>query len=136
VPAALGELTALTALKLNANYLTSVPASLGRLTSLEELNLSRNQLTSVPKEFGKLTALRELHLQENVLKRMPAEWKGGGALEKSGCAIKRQVHSAAVTGGDPVIERGARQKPGASSYTQTRLSFSPSVDCRRGADVL
>ena len=57
VPAALGGLTALTALNLPRNKLTSVPAALGQLTALTRLVLDGNQLTSVPAELGNLLAL-------------------------------------------------------------------------------
>ena len=89
VPAALGELTALEVLILRGNRLTSVPAELGALTALTSLELSYNQLTSVPAELGALTALEVLLLHGNQLTSVPAAWERGGALEKSGCRIKR-----------------------------------------------
>ena len=87
VPAALGRLTALTALGLHLNQLTSVPAELGRLTALTVLDLRGNQLTRVPEKLGELTALKSLRLDGNQLTSVPAEWKRGGALEQSGCDI-------------------------------------------------
>ena len=73
VPACIGRLTALQALDLSDNQLTSVPAEIGQLTSLEVLSLSHNQLTSVPAEIGQLISLTELFLGGNQLSSLPAE---------------------------------------------------------------
>ena len=72
VPACIVRLTALQALDLGSNQLTSVPAEIGQLTSLRELNLGRNQLTSLPAEIGQLTSLTELDLSGNQLTTLPA----------------------------------------------------------------
>ena len=73
VPSEIGQLTSLVELDLGDNYLTSLPAEIGQLTSLTRLDLGRNQLTSLPAEIGQLTALRELHLGNNQLTTLPAE---------------------------------------------------------------
>ena len=73
VPACIGRLTALQALNLDSNQLTSLPAEIGQLTSLRELYLGAIKLTSVPAEIGQLTSLRELYLGGNQLTSVPAE---------------------------------------------------------------
>ena len=69
VPAALGNLTALTALDLSGNWLNgTVPATLGNLSELTSFNLSGNALEgSVPATLGKLAALTELDISRNML---------------------------------------------------------------------
>jgi leucine-rich repeat protein SHOC2 len=73
VPAEVGRLSALRALDLNNNELTSVPAEIGQLTSLEWLYLCGNQLTSVPAEIGQLTSLERLWLSNNQLTSLPTQ---------------------------------------------------------------
>jgi Leucine-rich repeat (LRR) protein len=73
VPAALGNLTALTTLYLNGNRLTSLPAELERLPALTDLWLEENQLRSLPAGLWNLTALTCLQLHENQLTSLPAE---------------------------------------------------------------
>jgi leucine-rich repeat protein SHOC2 len=73
LPAEIGQLTVLRELYLRGNQLTSVPAEIGQLASLEQLYLQGNQLTSVPAEIWQLTSLRELYLQRNQLTSVPAE---------------------------------------------------------------
>ena len=69
IPAALGDLTALTYLDLNSNDLSGeIPATLGNLTALTYLNLYNNALTGpIPAALGNLTALTELRLPGNQL---------------------------------------------------------------------
>ena len=77
-------------LHLEANDLESLPAELGALTALTTLAIGENQLTSVPAELGRLTALKLLIINKNPqLTSVPAEWEEGGALEQSGCDIRR-----------------------------------------------
>ena len=73
VPACIGRLTALQALDLSRNQLTSVPAEIRQLTSLTYLNLGSTQLTNLPAEIGQLTSLRMLILSGNQLTSVPAE---------------------------------------------------------------
>ena len=73
VPAEIGQLTSLVELSISGNQLTSLPAEIGQLASLTWLNLKGNELTSVPAEIGRLTSLRELHLHGNRLLSVPAE---------------------------------------------------------------
>jgi leucine-rich repeat protein SHOC2 len=87
VPAALGSLTALNALSLGGNELTSVPKELGGLTALKTLNLSGNQLTSVPAALGLLSALRTLNLSGNQLTSLPAAFGGLTALTEGRCRL-------------------------------------------------
>jgi leucine-rich repeat protein SHOC2 len=86
VPAEIGRLSALRALMLIDNQLTSLPAEIGQLTSLEKLYLIRNQLTSVPAEIGQLTSLRELRLVYNRLTMESAAILRGG-LFPAGCHV-------------------------------------------------
>ena len=69
IPAALGQLTSLRQLHLQANQLTgAIPAALGDLTSLQLLHLQANQLTgAIPPELGDLNNLLRLYLQANQL---------------------------------------------------------------------
>ena len=69
VPPELGNLTALTELRLNSNQLSgSIPSELGNLTALTSLNLSGNQLSgTIPPELGHLSALTSLSLSGNQL---------------------------------------------------------------------
>ena len=69
IPAALGNLTALTRLQMNRNQLTgSIPTQLGNLSNLQYFNLSNNQLTgSIPTQLGGLSNLERLDLANNQL---------------------------------------------------------------------
>ena len=98
VPAEVGRLSALTALWLSSNQLTSVPSEIGQLTSLEVLCIHGNQLTSVPAEIWQLTSLHMLALSFNQLTSLPAEigqltslkklWLGGNQLTSVPAAIR------------------------------------------------
>ena len=85
VPAEIGQLTSLKALKLGYNELTLLPAEIGQLTSLVKLSLSENQLTSVPAEIGQLASLQELWLNDNLLTSVPAEIR---KLRAAGCRVE------------------------------------------------
>ena len=79
IPAELGDLTALTSLRLYDNDLTgSIPAELGGLTNLTRLSLDGNGLTgSIPVELGGLTNLTVLYLYDNDLSgAIPVELGG------------------------------------------------------------
>ena len=69
LPAKLGDLTALTSLKLEWGKLRgSIPTELGKLTKLRTLSLYRNSLGGgIPADLGKLTELRTLSLSQNFL---------------------------------------------------------------------
>ena len=84
IPPELGNLTALTELRLNGNNLRgTVPPELGNLTALTALNLSKNQLSgTVPPELGNLTALTALNLSKNQLSgTVPPELGNLGNLD-------------------------------------------------------
>ena len=68
LPAALGDLTALTRLDLSQNLLEgSIPAELGSLEELQALRLYENHLSgSIPMELTRLHALTALFLAENT----------------------------------------------------------------------
>ena len=69
IPPELGDLTALTELRLNGNQLRgTIPPELGNLTALTSFNLSGNQLSgTIPPELGHLSALTSLNLSDNQL---------------------------------------------------------------------
>jgi hypothetical protein len=83
IPPEIGQLKALTQLKLYENQLSgSIPPEIGQLKALTELNLSRNQLSgSIPPEIGQLKDLTSLRLYDNE--------ELGGALPvlPSGCIV-------------------------------------------------
>ncbi|MCL7023517.1 hypothetical protein MKW94_004696, partial [Papaver nudicaule] len=69
IPKELADLTFLTFLKLDRNFLTGpIPAFLGKLSSLEFLSLGTNSLSgTVPKELGNLRSLKLLAFGTNNL---------------------------------------------------------------------
>ncbi|KAI3965855.1 hypothetical protein MKX01_010812 [Papaver californicum] len=69
IPEELADLTSLTYLKLDQNFLTGpIPAFLGNLSSLETLSLGINSLSgTVPKELGNLQKLKLLAFGSNNL---------------------------------------------------------------------
>ncbi len=69
LPAALGELEALTRLDLRGNELSGeIPPGIGNLSRLENLDLSANRLSgSIPTELARLENLRNLSLAINEL---------------------------------------------------------------------
>ena len=76
IPAELGNLPALTNLRLSNNELTgAIPADLGNLANLQSLSLWNNELTgAIPAELGNLTNLTFLRLNWNDLAgTIPAE---------------------------------------------------------------
>lgn len=73
LPPEIGELSALTELRLWGNQLTSLPLEIGQLSALLLLPIGRNELTSLPPEIGKLSALTVLDLQDNQLTSLPLE---------------------------------------------------------------
>ena len=120
VPACIGRLTALKALALSGNQLTSVPAEIGQLASLEWLNLSYNQLTSVPAEIGQLTSLKSLYLEQ----QSADERAGGDRAARVATAVEPQRQSAdELAGGD----RAAHVAEGVDPQLQ-------SADERAGGD--
>ena len=83
VPQALGDLSELERLELNANSLAGeIPAELGKLDELQALHLDGNDLTGeIPAELGNLTNLSELYLSNNRLTgRIPKELGNLGQL--------------------------------------------------------
>ncbi|KAM6574169.1 hypothetical protein CsatA_022496 [Cannabis sativa] len=76
IPAALGELQALTVLNLSNNAHTGkIPSSIGDLRQLESLDLSRNNLIgSIPTSLEQLTFLSFLNLSyNNLVGRIPMD---------------------------------------------------------------
>ena len=75
IPPEIGDLTGLTFLGLNGQFLTgTIPPELGNLSELESLQLDSSQLTGgIPLELGKLTKLESLVLHEDFTGCIPAE---------------------------------------------------------------
>ena len=71
VPSTIGQLEALTHLRLEKNRLTRLPVELFGLKNLVVLNASNNKLTSIPHELGTLTQLSRLWLNGNSLGSLP-----------------------------------------------------------------
>lgn len=69
VPAALGQLAALTHLELSGHHLSGpIPRELGQLVALTHLDLSHNHLTGpIPAELSQLADLMEVRLADNGL---------------------------------------------------------------------
>jgi internalin A len=73
LPPEIGQLSALTELRLYANRLNSLPPGIGTLSALNLLDLSSNKLTALPPEIGQISALRVLFLSNNQLSTVPPE---------------------------------------------------------------
>ncbi|KAM7527641.1 hypothetical protein LguiB_031051 [Lonicera macranthoides] len=76
VPAAIGSLSSMQRLFLNANYIVDESISwegISFLRSLTILSLSQNNITTLPSAVGALTCLKELHLASNKLTCLPTE---------------------------------------------------------------
>ena len=73
LPKQIGDLTALTELRLRGNLLTTLPESIGGLTALTSLDLSGNRLNTLPEQIGNLTALTNLYLSGNRLTTLPEQ---------------------------------------------------------------
>jgi internalin A len=73
LPPEIGQLTALTELRITTNKLSELPSEVCRLTGLSELDLSFNQLKDLPPEISHLTGLLELNLNGNQFSTFPKE---------------------------------------------------------------
>ncbi len=71
VPAAIGDLTALTYLSVYQNTLNNIPSELSNLSALTNLAISYNSLASIPNEIRLLTNLNNLYLGGNLLTSIP-----------------------------------------------------------------
>jgi PKD repeat protein/Leucine-rich repeat (LRR) protein len=84
LPAAIGDLTALTSLELYWNNLSGpLPSSLGNLTALQTLAMDGNNFSgNIPVTLGNLAQLRELNLSDNAFTgSIPGELGNLGSLE-------------------------------------------------------
>ncbi|GMH36987.1 hypothetical protein BSKO_04860 [Bryopsis sp. KO-2023] len=67
LPREIGNLRALTVLKIDQNRLTTLPPELGNLVQLAELHVADNLLNTVPLELGAITTLKKINLAGNPL---------------------------------------------------------------------
>ena len=72
----IGQLTALTTLRLDSNAIASLPPAIGNCVSLKLLSLAKNMLTGLPVEIGKLHALTNLNVSQNSLAALPSSIGG------------------------------------------------------------
>ncbi|KAL4572597.1 hypothetical protein LXL04_019377 [Taraxacum kok-saghyz] len=68
----LSSLKSLSLLSLNQNLLTNLPSDLGALTTLKELHVANNKLTCLPDEIGLLVHLEVLEANDNRIKTIPS----------------------------------------------------------------
>nr|XP_043622772.1 LRR repeats and ubiquitin-like domain-containing protein At2g30105 [Erigeron canadensis] len=68
----LSSLKSLLFLSLSQNLLTTLPSDLAALTSLKELHVAHNQLSSLPDEIGSLVHLEVLEANNNRLSVIPS----------------------------------------------------------------
>ena len=73
LPEEIGRLNGLQALTLDDNQFFRVPTVILQLGSLQHLSLKSNQLTELPEEIGLLSNLRSLNLDANQLDELPKE---------------------------------------------------------------
>jgi Leucine-rich repeat (LRR) protein len=71
LPKEIGQLAALTSLKVSMNDLEALPPEIGQLTLLTTLDVSDNELTTLPKEIGKCAALARLNVACTNLGTLP-----------------------------------------------------------------
>jgi Leucine-rich repeat (LRR) protein len=67
----IGQLAALTALRLDSNAITSLPPEIGNCAALRLLSVAKNLLTGLPAEIGKLQALTNLNVSQNSITVLP-----------------------------------------------------------------
>ncbi|KAJ9556817.1 hypothetical protein OSB04_011431 [Centaurea solstitialis] len=68
----MSSLKSLTFLSLSHNLLTTLPSDLGALTTLKELHVANNQLTCLPDEIGLLVHLEVLEANDNRISTIPS----------------------------------------------------------------
>ncbi|KAK2982724.1 hypothetical protein RJ640_025140 [Escallonia rubra] len=68
---AVSSLKSLTVLSLSQNYLTNLPSTIGALTCLTQLHLTNNKLTCLPTEIGLLSNLQILKANNNRISTIP-----------------------------------------------------------------
>jgi len=92
VPSSIGNLTSLTVLHLDGNLFTgSVPTEIGALVNLVQLTLNTNSFTGqIPASFGNLTALQQLYLNDNEFSgSIPTELGSLTNLEYFNCHLNQ-----------------------------------------------
>lgn len=72
-PADLPSFTRLTTVAFEQTSLVNLPAALGNCTSLTELRIADHQLTQIPSQISRLTHLTSLTIQNGCLKEVPPE---------------------------------------------------------------
>lgn len=87
--ASLHEHTALVALKMSNNRLTSLPSTFGQFKSLRNLHVSSNRLTEFPDFICDLVTLVELDISFNNITCFPLQIGQLSALERLTCSNNR-----------------------------------------------
>ena len=67
------KLKTLTSLSINHTLLTIIPKEIEELRELETLSLSNNSIRNIPPELGKLSKLISLDVSNNMLSSLPSE---------------------------------------------------------------
>jgi hypothetical protein len=83
----ISQLTSLTVLSLQDNFISALPDSFGELINLERLYLQRNQLTELPLSLSSLNKLTDVDLSRNELNDFPSvidSWPALTLLNLSG----------------------------------------------------
>ena len=76
IPQDIGQLAALTALRLDSNAIMSLPPEIGNCTSLKFFSIAKNKLTGLPAEIGKLKSLTNLNVSQNSMTSLPSSIGG------------------------------------------------------------
>jgi Leucine-rich repeat (LRR) protein len=67
LPPEICQLSKLTSLFLEGNYLKALPSEIGELSALTSMRLNNNRLTMLPSEIGRLSALHTLAAASNMI---------------------------------------------------------------------
>ena len=92
----------------NKGLTGTIPAALGELSALTKLDLEKNRLTGpIPPDLAKLTALENLHLSFNWLTGCVPRGIGlcaSGIEYENGCSITSHGKNPKITGRCPTDE--------------------------------
>ena len=73
IPPEITNMTSLTSLSLNKNYITEIPKEISKLVNLRALQLSYNKINVIPSEIGNLSNLQFLYIDHNQIIKIPSE---------------------------------------------------------------